>query len=163
MNPRLRVNTRRLFPFVLFQSLGQLAYWLALVAALAAVASLIFHERDGRLFATVIGGVVGSLFAWIPLLPYELRLEPADLREGLVRVTTYLVRSNFGMPGGPNFDQIGVGEWTSNRKPLFGHWKGNEVQVSVDGNAIVVRGPRSMIKPLWRNFRGPWQNMLALA
>lgn len=159
----LRVNTRRLFPFGPFQSLGQFAFWLALAAGTAAVASLIFQERDGQLFATVIGGIVGSLFAWIPLLPYEVRLRPTDLREGLVRVIAYLVRSKMTMPAGPNREQIGVGEWISSRVPLLGRWKGNEVQVCVDGDVIVVRGPRSMIKPLWRNFRGPWRALLAPA
>lgn len=157
MGPRLRLNTRRLFPFLLFRSLAQVAIWLAIVAGILAVASLFIHGRE-RFQVAAIGGIVGSLFGWIPMLPYELRLEPADMRECLLKVCVYLARSNMtptpaGEPAPP-----GVGEWIANQRRF--RWKGNEVEVSVDGKAVVVRGPRSMIKPLWRNFRGPWRKVL---
>jgi hypothetical protein len=158
MGLRLRVNIKRLFPFVLFRSLAQLALWLAIVTVMAAVTSLFIHSRD-ELEVAVAGGVIGSLFTWIALLPYELRIEPAQLRECLVKVTAYLIRSRMTLSG--NGPQIGVGEWLPNQRRF--RWKGNEVEVLVDGGAVIVRGPRSMIRPLWRNFRGPWRTVLAPA
>jgi hypothetical protein len=143
---------------MLFRSLAQLALWLAIVTAMVAVTSLVIQRRD-EFEVAVAGGVIGSLFGWIALLPYELRIEPADLRECLVKVTAYLVRSKMTLNGDKNGAQIGVGEWLPNQRRF--RWKGNEVEVLVDGDAVIVRGPRSMIRPLWRNFRGPWRKVLA--
>ena len=157
MGPRLRVNIKRLFPFLLFRSLAQVAFWLALVAGSAAVLSLFMHNHDELRFA-VIGGMAGSLFTWIAILPYELRVEPAQMRECLVQVSAYLVRSRMTMQSPPDTAWPGVGEWLANARRF--RWKGNEVEVVVDGDDVVVRGPRSMIKPLWRNFRGPWRKLL---
>ena len=61
---RLRLNIKRLFPFVLFRSLAQLALWLAIVTAMVAVTSLFIHRRD-EFEVAVAGGVIGSLFGWI--------------------------------------------------------------------------------------------------
>ncbi|HEX4178367.1 MAG TPA: hypothetical protein VHY57_08005 [Rhizomicrobium sp.] len=157
---RLRVDTKRLFPFVLFRSLAQLAFWLAIVVSGAAIASLFIHHQ-GELQSAIVGGIIGSLFAWIPRLPYELRLEPVDMRECLLKVCAYLIRSNMTHIEGRDRSQIGLGEWIPN-PPRF-QWKGNEVEVSIDGQAVIVRGPRSMIKPLWRNFRGLWRKVLTPA
>jgi hypothetical protein len=107
----------------------------------------------------VVGGIIGSLFAWMPLLPRELRVEPVEIREGLAKVCIYLARSN--MIPSDTRSQNGVGEWIPSRQWI--KWKGSEVEVSVEGRAIVVRGPRSMIKPLWRNFLGQWRNLLTQA
>ena len=152
----LHIDIKRLFPFVLFRSLAQLAMWLVIVTSGAILASLFLHHQGERQ-AAIVGGIVGSLYVWIAMLPYELRIEPTDTRECLKRVCVYLARSKMT----PTFTaipaQIGVGEWTPNQRRR--RWKGNNVEVLTDEKAIIVRGPRSMIKPLWRNFRGPWRSM----
>jgi len=135
-----------------------MAIWLTIVVAGATVASLLVHSR-GELQAELVGAVIGSLFTWIPLLPYELRIKPLETNECLVRLSGYLARSDMSPVHARNRSKSGVEEWIPNRRRL--RWKGNEVEVSVDGNAVVVRGPRSMIKPLWRNFRGPWRMVIA--
>jgi hypothetical protein len=151
---RLRIDVKRLFPFILFRSLAQFAFWLATITAAAVLASLFLH-RQGELQAAIVGGIIGSLYVWIAMLPYELRIESKDTRECLQRVCLYLARSKMM----PTFTaipaQIGVGEWTPNQKKR--RWKGNNVEVLTDAKAVIVRGPRSMIKPLWKNFRGPWR------
>jgi hypothetical protein len=159
MGLRHRLTIERLFPFILFRSLAQMAIWLAIVVSSATVASLLVHSR-GELQAELVGGIIGSLFTWIPLLPYELRIKPVETSECLVRLSGYLARSNMSPVDSGNRSKIGVEEWIPNRRRL--RWKGNEVEILVDGNAVVVRGPRSMIKPLWRNFRGPWRMVVAL-
>ena len=158
MGLRHRLNIERLFPFILFRSLAQMAIWLAIVVGIATVASLLVHSR-GELQAELVGGIIGSLFTWIPLLPYELRIKPLETNDCLVRLSGYLARSNMSPVGGGTRSKVGVEEWIPNRRRL--RWKGNEVEIVVDGNAVVVRGPRSMIKPLWRNFRGPWRMVIA--
>lgn len=160
MGLRLRVIIKRIFPFILFRSLAQFAFWIAIVTAGAAVASL--FEHGGRLQASIVGGMIGSLFTWVALLPYELRVDARDIRACLVQVSAYLVWSNMVMVDGGNPSQVGVGTWTANL-PWWRKWKGNDVDVSVDGTTVVVQGPRSMIKPLWRNFRGPWNKVLKSA
>ena len=152
----LRLMLKRLYPFILFRSLAQFAYWLALVAATAAIASQFL--RGGELEACIVGGMIGSSFPWISMLPYELRVDTPDTRACLVQVVGFLVRSNFALVNGENRTQLGVGDWTANR-PWWRKWKGNDVEVSVDGATVVVRGPRSMIKPLCQNFRGPWRKV----
>ena len=158
MGLRHRLNIERLFPFILFRSLAQMAIWLAIVVGIATVASLLVHSR-GELQAELVGGIIGSLLTWIPLLPYELRIKPVETNDCLVRLSGYLARSNMSPVQGGNRSKIGVEEWIPNRRRL--RWKGNEVEILVDGSAVVVRGPRSMIKPLWRNFRGPWRMVIA--
>ena len=160
MGLRHRLHIERLFPFILFRSLAQMAIWLAIVVGGATIASLLVHSR-GELQAELFGGIIGSLFTWIPLLPYELRIRPLETNDCLVRLSGYLARSNMSPVAGGNRSKIGVEEWIPNRRRL--RWKGNEVEVWVDGNAVVVRGPRSMIKPLWRNFRGPWRMVIGPA
>jgi hypothetical protein len=154
MGLRLRLAIKQLFPFILFRSLRQLAFWVVTITACAAIASMFVH--GGELQAAIIGGIVGSLFVWIAMLPYELCIEAPDTRACLTRICVYLARSNFTFVGEANSALPGVGEWTLNR-PWWRKWKGNDVAVSVNGTTIVVRGPRSMIKPLWRNFSGPWR------
>jgi hypothetical protein len=137
-----------------------MAIWLAIVVGGATIASLLVHSR-GELQAELFGGIIGSLFTWIPLLPYELRIRPLETNDCLVRLSGYLARSDMSPVASRNRSKIGVEEWIPNRRRL--RWKGNEVEVWVDGNAVVVRGPRSMIKPLWRNFRGPWRMVIGPA
>ena len=161
MEPQLHLNTKRLFPFILFRSLAQMAFWLAIVVSLAAVEALILdllHQR-GALQAGIIGSIVCSLFVWTGMLPYELRLAPAEMRECLIKVGVYLARSN--MTPVEQLPEPGAGEWIPNQRRF--RWKGNEVEISIEGATVVVRGPRSMIKPLWRNFRGPWRKVLTPA
>lgn len=152
----LRLSGRRLFPHLLFRSLGQFAFWLAIIAALAAIASIFLH--GGQLKATVFGGAVGSSLVWLPMLPYELRIHSPDTGECLKRICVYLTKSNFMRAGGSESDGLGTGIWTPNL-PWWRRYKGNEVEVSADGSVVSVRGPSSMIKPLWRNFRGPWREV----
>lgn len=154
----LHIDTKRLFPFILFRSLVQMAMWLAIVTGGVALFSLFLH-RQGELQAAIVGGVLGSLYVWITRLPYELRIEPTDTRECLKQVCIYLARSKFTPAFTAIPAQLGVGEWTPNRRRL--RWKGDNVEVLTDEKAVIVRGPRSMIKPLWRNFRGPWRATLA--
>jgi hypothetical protein len=155
---RLRIDVNRLFPFILFRSLAQLTVWLAILAGVAVLFSLFLH-RQGELQAAMVGGFVGSLYAWIATLPYELRIEPTDTGECLLRVCYYLARSKMTPTFTANPAQIGVGEWAPLRK--WPRYKGSNVEVLTDDKAVIVRGPRSMIKPLWRNFRGPWRAVLA--
>jgi hypothetical protein len=151
----LHIDIKRLFPFVLFRSLAQLAMWLVIVTGASAFFSLFLHQ--GALRAAIIGGFIGSFYGSWNRLPYELRIEPTDTRECLQRVCVYLARSKMT----PTFTaipaQIGVGEWMPNQQRR--RWKGNNVEVLTDEKTVIVRGPRSMIKPLWRNFRGPWRSM----
>jgi hypothetical protein len=157
MAVHLHLITRRLLPFILFRSLGQLAFWLATFAAYAAIASIFLNK--GQLVASVVGGAIFSFIAWIPLLPYELRINAPDTRASLVRITAFLIKSNFARIDGGVSEELGVGAWAT-PLPWWRKYKGNDVEVSIDGRVVVVRGPRSMIKPLWRNFRGPWREVL---
>jgi len=161
MELQLHLNTKRLFPFILFRSLAQVAFWLATAAGLAAVEWLLldFLHQRGALQAAIVCGITGSLFVWIGMLPYELRLAPAEIRECLIKIGVYLARSQ--MTPVKQLSEPGAGEWIPNRRRF--RWKGNEVEISIEGTTLVVRGPRSMIKPLWRNFRGPWRQVLARA
>lgn len=161
MEPQLHLNTKRLFPFILFRSPAQLAFWLAILASAAMGTWVILHllHQEGALRAAIIGGIAGSLIVWIGMLPYELRLAPAELRECLVKVAVYLARSN--MTPVKQLPEPSAGEWIPNQRRL--RWKGNEVEIAIEGTIVVVRGPRSMIKPLWRNFRGPWRQVLTRA
>jgi hypothetical protein len=160
MGLQIRLVTERLFPFGPFRSLGQVAFWVASWVGGVACESLFVHARD-ILIVGAVGGAIGSLWGgWFGMLPYELKIEPTELRECLIKVALYLARSNMSptKAGDPAFP--GVGEWAPNRRII---WKGMQVEVTVNTEAVYVRGPRSMIKPLWRNFNGVWRKSLAQA
>jgi hypothetical protein len=151
----LHIDIKHLFPFVLFRSLAQLTTWLVIVTSGAILASMFLH-RQGELQAAIVGGIIGSLYIWIAMLPYELRIEPTDTRACLHRVAVYLARNMVPTEEGI-CTRNGVQKWTPNQRRL--RWKGNNVEVLTDEKTVIVRGPRSMIKPLWRNFRGPWRTI----
>ena len=75
---KLHIDVKRLFPFILFRSSAQLAFWLAAVTGVAFLGSL-FLDPHGELQAAIVGGIIGSLYIWIIRLPYELRIEPIDI------------------------------------------------------------------------------------
>ena len=160
MGLHIQLRTERLLPFGPFRSLAQIAFWMAMWVGATACLSLFIHDRP-LLIVQAIGMAVGALWGgWVSLLPYELKIEPVDVRECLIKVGLYLARSRMrpaqdGDPACP-----AVGDWVPDRRIV---WKGMDVEVSVQDGAVLVRGPRGMIKPLWRNFRGVWRNLLAIA
>jgi hypothetical protein len=160
MGLQIRLALERLVPFGPFHSLNQVAFWIATWGGGIACLSLFIHDRH-LLAVQAVGAAIGGVWGgWFGLLPYELKIEPTDLRECLAKVSVYLARSNMRPTRAGEPCHPGVGEWLPNRRIL---WKGMEVEVSVKAGAIFVRGPRSMIRPLWRNFNGVWHNLLAPA
>lgn len=159
MSLRLRLNKERLLPFGPFRSLGQIAFWVATWVGATACLSLFVHNRQLLLIQT-IGVAVGGLWGgWFGLLPYELTIKPVELRECLIKVDTYLARSNMSPADSGDSSYPGVGEWVPNRRMV---WEGMQVEVAIEAGAVIVRGPRSMIRPLWRNFKGVWRPLIAL-
>lgn len=156
MGLQLRLVSGRIFPSILFQFMHRFALGLVFVLGTVAIASLFVHggRFEALIGGSIIGGMIGCLYTLISLLPYELRVGTSDTRACLAHVCGYLVRSKFVRITGENRPELGVGEWTVNR-PWWRKCIGGDVQVSVDGTTVVVGGPRSMIKPLWRNFKGP--------
>jgi hypothetical protein len=158
MELRFRLNRERLLPFGPFRSVGQIAFWVATWVGATLCLSLFVHDRQLLLVQT-IGMAVGALWGgWFGLLPYELTIKPLELRECLIRVDTYLARSKM-IPSDPgDMSCPGVGEWVPNRRFV---WEGMQVTVTIEAGAVIVRGPRSMIRPLWRNFKGVWRPLIA--
>jgi hypothetical protein len=153
---QLRLSARWIFPFIIFRSLGQLAMWLAMIAAFTAIASTVLNS--GELKAALFGGAIGSLIPWLGLLPYELRIDMPSTGECLSRIHIYLARSRYVPADNAEGVSSKGGAWIPN-VPWWRRYRGQEVAVSVDGRSVLVRGPASMIKPLYRNFNGVWRGV----